>query len=225
MTASEFRLDRRRLLSGVAVAAIGLGGAWPDFLHAQAPERSIDHTIRIAPVSLEIAPGKIDQDDRIQRDHPGPALRLREGKPGHHQRHQRCWLSESVHWHGLYVPAVQDGAMEESPVIPGGQSHTYTFTPKPAGTRWYHSHAMAKTDLTRSTYRGSSAFYRRAEDKRPRALRPRGMFVAHRWEPSGSACRIAQRAAGRQRPGGHVSCGDVRPADARPRRADPRAAR
>ena len=64
-----------------------------------------------------------------------------------------------VHWHGLYLPAVQDGATEEgSPIIPVGQSHLYSFTPKPAGTRWYHSHAMAMTDLTRSTYSGEFGF-------------------------------------------------------------------
>ena len=30
---------------------------------------------------------------------------------------------------------------------------------KAAGTRWYHSHAMAKTDLTRSTYSGEFGFF------------------------------------------------------------------
>jgi len=30
--------------------------------------------------------------------------------------------------------------------------------PKPAGKRWYHSHAMAMTDLTRSTYSGEFGF-------------------------------------------------------------------
>ena len=49
--------------------------------------------------------------------------------------------------------------MEEgSPMIAPGQSLLYSFTPKPAGTRWYHSHAMAGTDLTRSTYSGEFGF-------------------------------------------------------------------
>ena len=53
----------------------------------------------------------------------------------------------------------EDGATEEgSPIIPVGQSHLYSFTPKPTGTRWYHSHAMAMTDLTRSTYSGEFGF-------------------------------------------------------------------
>jgi FtsP/CotA-like multicopper oxidase with cupredoxin domain len=64
-----------------------------------------------------------------------------------------------VHWHGLFIPPAQDGAMEEgSPIIAPGESLLYTFPPKPAGTRWYHSHAMAMTDLTRSTYSGEFGF-------------------------------------------------------------------
>jgi FtsP/CotA-like multicopper oxidase with cupredoxin domain len=38
------------------------------------------------------------------------------------------------------------------------QSLVYSFAPKPSGTRWYHSHAMAGTDLTRSTYSGEFGF-------------------------------------------------------------------
>ena len=45
--------------------------------------------------------------------------------------------------------------MEEgSPVIVPGASLLYEFTPSFVGTRWYHSHAMAGTDLSRSTYSG-----------------------------------------------------------------------
>ena len=49
--------------------------------------------------------------------------------------------------------------MEEgSPIIAPGQSLLYTFTPKPAGMRRYHSHAMAGMDLARSTYSGEFGF-------------------------------------------------------------------
>ena len=39
-----------------------------------------------------------------------------------------------------------------------GGSKIYTFTPKPTGTRWYHSHDVAGTDLTRSMYAGLYGF-------------------------------------------------------------------
>lgn len=60
---------------------------------------------------------------------------------------------------GLYLPSAQDGAAEEgSPIIQPGHSLTYAYTPKPASTRWYHSHAMAMTNLTKSTYSGEFGF-------------------------------------------------------------------
>jgi FtsP/CotA-like multicopper oxidase with cupredoxin domain len=86
-------------------------------------------------------------------------LRLREGSPVAINVINDAGYPDIVHWHGLYLPALQDGATEEgSPIIPVGQSHLYSFTPKPAGARWYHSHAMAMTDLTRSTYSGEFGF-------------------------------------------------------------------
>src|ERR1700758_515271 len=140
------RLSRRALLLGAGAAAIANPHA-----HAQNPAPKIDYTIRIEPVSLEIAPGKVIKTTGYNGKVPGPELRLPEGKPVNIQVINNAGNDDIVQWHGLYLPAVQDGATEEgSPIIPVGQSHVYSFTPKPTGTRWYHSHAMAMRDLTRS---------------------------------------------------------------------------
>jgi FtsP/CotA-like multicopper oxidase with cupredoxin domain len=161
MAASGLLLNRRNFLlkSGTAAAALGLGGTWPDLLHAQARDLSIDHTIHIGPISLELAPGKIVRTTGYNGTVPGPVLRLREGKPVAINVINDAGYPDLIHWHGLYLPSLQDGAMEEgSPIIAPGQSLLYTFTPKPTGTRWYHSHVMAGTDLTRSTYSGEYGF-------------------------------------------------------------------
>jgi len=42
-------------------------------------------------------------------------------------------------------------------IPPGGQLR-YTFTPRPAGTRWYHTHAGAGEDLSLGTYSGQFGF-------------------------------------------------------------------
>ena len=154
-------LNRRSFLmmAGTAAAAIGLGDTSRTFLQAQAREPSIDHTIRIGPVSLELAPGKIVKTTGFNGTVPGPVLRLREGKPVAINVINDAGYPDLIHWHGLFLPSIQDGAMEEgSPIIAPGQSLLYTFSPKPSGTRWYHSHAMAGTDLTRSTYSGEYGF-------------------------------------------------------------------
>jgi FtsP/CotA-like multicopper oxidase with cupredoxin domain len=161
MNASEFNLNRRSLLlnTGTVAAALGLGESWPSLVHAEARELSIDHTIRIGPVSLELAPGKIVKTTGYNGTVPGPVLRLRQGKPVAINVINEAGYPDLIHWHGLYLPSLQDGSMEEgSPIIAPGQSLIYSFTPKPTGTRWYHSHAMAGTDLTRSTYSGEFGF-------------------------------------------------------------------
>jgi FtsP/CotA-like multicopper oxidase with cupredoxin domain len=152
-------LDRRQFLLGAGATGFALAGlcrsGW-----TQTPAPRIDHTLRIGPVSVELAPGKVVQTTGYNGTVPGPVLRLQEGKPVAINVINESSYSDLVHWHGLYLPAIQDGAMEEgSPVIgPDGKSLLYRFTPKPAGTRWYHSHAMAGTDLTRSTYSGQFGF-------------------------------------------------------------------
>lgn len=154
-----FRLphpDRRQILRAGGTAALGL--ALPH-VRARASEPRADHTVRIAPVSHEIAPGKVIRTTAYNSTVPGPALRLQEGKPVRINVVNDSGYPNLVHWHGLYIPPEQDGATEEgSPIIEPGQSLVYAFTPKPAGTRWYHSHAMAMKDLTKSTYSGEFGF-------------------------------------------------------------------
>jgi FtsP/CotA-like multicopper oxidase with cupredoxin domain len=149
-------VSRRGLLLGAGAAGIVAGRG---HAQSQAPAPKIDHTIRIGPVSLELAPGKIITTTGYNGTVPGPVLRLREGMPVNINVINDAGYADIVHWHGLYLPAIQDGATEEgSLIIPPGQSQLYSFTPKPAGTRWYHSHAMAMSDLTRSTYSGEFGF-------------------------------------------------------------------
>ena len=110
-----------------------------------------DYTVRIAPISVELAPGRVIRTVGYSGTAPGPLLRLREGQQASINVINDSEVPELVHWHGLFVPPEVDGAMEEgTPMVMPGQSTTYTFTASPAGTRWYHSHAMAGKDLRRS---------------------------------------------------------------------------
>lgn len=163
----DFDSDRRRFLETVGRAGFVMAGGllvparlgFTGKADAQTPPQGADHTIRIAPVSHEIAPGKVIKTTAYNGSIPGAPLRLQEGKPVRINVINDSGYPNLIHWHGLYLPPEQDGATEEgSPIIPPGQSLTYAFTPKPAGTRWYHSHAMAMTDLNKSTYSGEFGF-------------------------------------------------------------------
>jgi len=172
--------NRRELLLGTGAAIIAAS-----LRDVQAAEPAVDHTIRIGSVSLELAPGKTIKTTGYNGSVPGPALRLREGRPVNIKVINDAGYPDIVHWHGLYLPAVQDGATEEgSPIIPVGESQIYSFTPRPTGTRWYHSHAMAMTDLTRSTYSGEFGFLIVEPAGDPGRYDREVLLAARHWEGS-----------------------------------------
>ena len=118
-----------------------------------------DFTIHIAPIAMEIAPSRFISTIGYNGTSPGPVLRMREGKPMTVDVVNETDAAELVHWHGLFVPSEVDGAEEEgTPMVPAGGRRRYQFVPKPAGTRWYHSHAMAGADLHRGSYTGQYGF-------------------------------------------------------------------
>ena len=73
---------------------------------------------------------------------PGRLLRLREGEEA--VIHVTNALDEdtSIHWHGILLPFDQDGVPGVSfPGIRPGETFTYRFPVRQAGTYWYHSHS------------------------------------------------------------------------------------
>jgi FtsP/CotA-like multicopper oxidase with cupredoxin domain len=185
----ETRLTRRDLLlgtGGMGLAAVANRASHGQTSSGQNSAPSADHTIRIAPISLEIGPNKIIKTTAYNNTVPGPPLRLKEGAPVTIKVVNDSGYPNLVHWHGMFIPSAQDGATEEgSPLIPPGESLLCNFTPKPSGTRWYHSHAMAMTDLSRSTYSGEFGFLivdPAAGD--PGRYDREIMLAAHRWQGS-----------------------------------------
>jgi FtsP/CotA-like multicopper oxidase with cupredoxin domain len=120
-----------------------------------------DIRLEISALELEIGPGKLIHTVAYNGRVPGPLIRWPEGKPIVIDVLNRTPVPEIVHWHGLKIPSAMDGAAEEgSPMIPPGGQFRYTFTPRPAGFRWYHTHAFAGHDLKRGTYTGQfGCFY------------------------------------------------------------------
>ncbi len=73
---------------------------------------------------------------------PGPTLRLKEGEDATITVTNQTDEATSVHWHGILLPGVMDGAPGFNGFrgIEPGQSYTYTFKIRQSGTYWYHSH-------------------------------------------------------------------------------------
>ncbi len=149
-----------------------------------AAETPADITLRIAPVALEIAPSHFISTIGYNGTSPGPVLRMREGKTVTVDVINDTDAAEFVHWHGLLVPSAVDGAEEEgTPAVAAGGRRRYQFTPKPAGTRWYHSHAMAMGDLHRGSYTGQYGFLMIDSGANPGRYDQEIFLALRDWEP------------------------------------------
>jgi FtsP/CotA-like multicopper oxidase with cupredoxin domain len=185
-------MNRRSFISsvGALLASSSLHAAMPfqakkgSPLPAQ-PAGKADHTLRIDSCSLEIGPGVTVETIGYNGKVPGPLLRLREGVPVTIDVTNASDDPDIVHWHGLAIDSLNDGAMEEgSPMISAGSTHRYTFTPKPAGTRWYHTHAAAYDNLKLGTYSGQFGFLLIEGKDQPAHYDQEINLAIHHWEPS-----------------------------------------
>lgn len=131
------------------ICAAAIGRAWQ--------EPAADLTLRIAEIAWEIAPRRTIRTVAYNGSVPGPVLRVRAGRPFTVDVWNNHTREDVVHWHGLHIPSDVDGAIEQGTPAVAPRSHRrYTFTPEPAGTRWYHSHGMAHRDLKKATYTGQA---------------------------------------------------------------------
>jgi FtsP/CotA-like multicopper oxidase with cupredoxin domain len=143
-----------------------------------------DITLTIAPVTVELAPERVLSTIGYNGTSPGPVLRMREGRPVTVDVINQTDTPELVHWHGLAIPPEVDGVEEEgTPFVPPQGRRRYSFTPRPAGSRWYHSHAMAYSDLHKGAYTGQFGFLMIDGASDPGAY-DQELFLALRdWEP------------------------------------------
>lgn len=182
-------MNRRSFLSsaGALLASKSLHAAFPSSMMQSGALSSgkADHSIRIEPCTLEIGPGITVKTLAYNGQVPGPLLRLREGVPVTIDVTNASGDPDIVHWHGLAIDSLNDGAMEEgSPMIPAGHTHRYSFTPKPSGTRWYHTHVAAYDNLSIGTYSGQFGFLLIEGKEQPARYDQEINLAIHHWEPS-----------------------------------------
>ncbi len=174
-------MNRRNFLSLLATPACAELARRLSFPQEQAKP---DYTLQIAPLELEVAPRKIVKTIGYNGSAPGPLLRLREGRPVTIEVHNQTKAPEWVHWHGLFVPSDVDGAEEEgTPPVAAGEVRRYSFTPRPSGTRWYHSHGHAGRDLHRATYTGQFGFLYVEPKDEPGNFDAEVFLALHGWDP------------------------------------------
>jgi FtsP/CotA-like multicopper oxidase with cupredoxin domain len=147
-------LSRRRLLVGAgAASAMAVMPAWAQghSLHRMkggTPIRAGFDEVSGAVIDLSVGhgprtvQGRKGQGIAVNGSVPGPLIRLTEGQDVRLNVTNTLNTDTSIHWHGLLLPFQMDGVPGISfPGIRPGQTFSYEFPVRQAGTYWYHSHS------------------------------------------------------------------------------------
>lgn len=143
--------------TGIGFAALALQGLLPGWARAatgltkvipQTDGNSDIYDLTIARTPLTINGKKSMQPVTVNGTLPAPLIRLKEGREAVLNVTNNLDEDTSIHWHGLLLPFRMDG-------VPGvtfagikpGQTFTYRFPVKQAGTYWYHSHSGLQEQL------------------------------------------------------------------------------
>lgn len=84
---------------------------------------------------------------------PGPMIRVTDGDQVRIVVKNELPAPTTIHWHGVEVPNAMDGVpgVTQDP-IQSGETFTYEFTAKPAGTFMYHSHYEGDVQVSAGLY-------------------------------------------------------------------------
>ena len=130
---------------------LDLGGAYPAEITPTGVVKTFELTA--AEAELPLIDGAVRRVWAYNGQVPGPTLRVRLGETLRVVFTNRLPQPTTIHWHGVRVPNGMDGVphMTQPPVEPGG-TFTYEFTPKDAGTFWFHPHVRSSEQVERGLY-------------------------------------------------------------------------
>ena len=113
----------------------------------------------------EVAPGEIKQGMALNGQIPGPRIEVNQGDKVKLIVNNDLAAPTAIHPHGLIIPNSEDGVpgITQDPIMPG-ESFTYDFTAKNAGSNMYHSHFDSATQVP-SGLLGAFIVHRRNDPK------------------------------------------------------------
>ena len=146
---SIVRPSRRTFVKGLAIGGSAAAfGLWhpsrltaADRSQARASLAGTDFDLAIGETLMDFT-GAPRVAVTVNDSVPAPTLRWREGDTVTLRVANRLQEETSIHWHGILLPANMDGVPGLSfNGIPPGETFTYRFTVRQAGTYWYHGHS------------------------------------------------------------------------------------
>jgi FtsP/CotA-like multicopper oxidase with cupredoxin domain len=125
-------------------------GSYPE--HARPNGKVREFSITAAPARVDVA-GRPLEVWAYNGQVPGPTLRVCLGDTVRVAFTNQLPQPTTIHWHGVRVPNAMDGVpgVTQPPVQPG-ESFLYEFTPKDAGTFWFHPHLRSSEQVERGLF-------------------------------------------------------------------------
>ncbi|HEX2900251.1 MAG TPA: multicopper oxidase domain-containing protein [Bacteroidia bacterium] len=109
--------------------------------------------LELAPSNVQFLPGTITQTYGINEPYLAPTVILYKGQTVQMNVTNSLSDTSTMHWHGLHVPAMDDGG-PHTPIAPGTTwSPDFTVLDE-AATFWYHPHLHEHT--TEQVYKGAA---------------------------------------------------------------------
>jgi bilirubin oxidase len=160
------RISRRTALLGLGgLAMVGVGGWWITDGIPRNEGSSFSSPLAIPPLipservgdervfrlsaqqgATELVPGVSFATMGFNGAYLGPTIRATRGERVRMHVTNRMELPTTAHWHGMILPASQDGTPHQT-IIPGATWTAAWRIDQPAATLWYHPHPHGQTEL------------------------------------------------------------------------------
>lgn len=142
---------RKFLMSGATLTGAGIISlSAPNIITAFSKPR-LNYVLKAQQTEWDFN-GKYKNPPKVfsyQKQQPIPVIRMKQGEPFKALLQNALKEPTTIHWHGIRLPNAMDGVpyLTQEPVYTGDE-FLYEFTPKDAGTYFYHSHFNSLAQLS-----------------------------------------------------------------------------
>jgi bilirubin oxidase len=146
----------------------------------------VEVTLTAAPARLTLNPGVTTDVFAYNGSFPGPTLELTEGDRVIVHFQNNLPEPTTVHWHGIHLPASQDGSPFDPVAAGGRRDYTFTIPKGTAGTYWYHPHLHHKTGYQIAKGLVGAIIVRAPDDPLPKLTERLLILTDQRFRADGS---------------------------------------
>ena len=134
-----------------SVEVVAFEGSYPRDVKPTGVVREVE--LVAAPTELPLLDGRRLAVWAYNNQVPGPTIHVRVGETLRATLVNHLPEASTIHWHGQRLPNAMDGVpgITQPPVEPNGK-FVYEFTPRDAGTFWFHPHLSSSEQVERGLF-------------------------------------------------------------------------